>query len=506
MKILPKEVTRTVPLLVDPEPGWMALVNYGANQTPWNSLKSKDGNRTQEHSDMATKGKGAKREGIITRMNFSKDAFTSVAAVQKFIDDNGITDLEIIDDNDIYAAKSTMLDQYELGQSVSQTTKHAGVTMYIAEVKSQKDVIIPMNNDGGSVPFPDNGTIATAPTPIDSNDNIDGVETDPITGLPHENVTGDPISGPTTVTNPPNVPVIQPGSMKGATKAKALDGEGILPMNTDAQKPPKGKGKKTDIDDTDTVLRFPANKYDWWAAYMSDEGSLLGVLDDGLDYDNIPPGMQEVMEAVTFTAGNILSMSDTSMKKAMLVQLGQDFADLTFALSELFEKATDDVMKQANNDRKAKAAGFVKSFSDSVTRASSAPAEFIDIPDNRGIPSKDLPVVNDIEVHTESYAEDGTVQTMELPGIKMASIIKDAVTAATAPLLARITEVEKTAKTATDELQRAPSRRSDQNIIDNLTNGVETTTVSDAEKAQRIDDLGRMFGIKSTNRPALAQR
>ena len=111
MKIKPKEVRRTVNLLEDPQPGWMALVDHGAVQTPWNVVKRDRIKRKhgKEVSDMAKKGKGSKAPASrLTKMQFSKDKFSTKKKVQAYLDENNIEGTADIEDgDDVWIVKST---------------------------------------------------------------------------------------------------------------------------------------------------------------------------------------------------------------------------------------------------------------------------------------------------------------------------------------------------------------------------------------------------------------
>lgn len=441
MKIKVKEVTREVPLLVDPEPGFMSLVNHGANQTPWNSLKS---DRQQENSNMA-KGKGAKRAGIITRINFSKEAFKTEKSVEDFLENNSITGCEVEDEGDIFVAKSTELDGYDLDKARSQQTKHAGVTMYVAEIKSDKKP--EEETQDGEGEETDDAQQANN-QPADKDDDNSANETD------------DADAGEE--------------AQKGATKAKSIDGNAV-------------KSAKSDdvAETTDTELRFPANKYDFWAAYMSNEGSLMGVLKDGIDYDGLPPGCDEIISAVFYSTGNVLSGSeDIAEKKAKLAQIGEDYAALTIGLFELFNQATEDSQKSANVERKAKAAAFVASFSESVTRAAKGEA----------------PVLGDNVIKDAVTVDIADANTGDEDDDKLAKLIGKAM----APLLetidslnGEINDIKKSQKGVDEALSRSNARRNDASIIDSL--AVDNDDEEDEDKEETVkhaeqDRIYRMFG------------
>jgi hypothetical protein len=301
-------VKREINLMVDPQPSWMAIVNHGANQTPWSVVKS-DQPADTESNQMATinKGKGSAKKSVVTKLTFTKGQFPNEGDVTSFMQKNEFADYEIVDEGDVWTAKSTEdFSNLELDKARATATKTTGVTAFVAEVKAEKAA------------------------PADDNDEDD-----------------------------------KKPEAKAASKVKAVDGE-----ETNVRR---------DAGTADYVLKFPERtvKYDFWGAMMSNEGNLFGVLKDGQDYDGVPPGMMEVLDAVYFTASNILT-SDDANKEASLKQLGSDFAEITFGLYELFQKieggaAEEDTTKaiKALKVPEAKQEALIKwaaSFKDAITK------------------------------------------------------------------------------------------------------------------------------------------
>ena len=140
MKIKPKEITRTVGILTDPTPTWMAIVDHGANQTPFNSVKRDQiaPNHQQQEDTMAIKsGKGAKRKSVIRRLTFSKSQFKAKKDVQAYLDEKGFADTKIVDGDDVWTVESTEdTSKLNLGKAMATATKTAGVTAFVSEVKS----------------------------------------------------------------------------------------------------------------------------------------------------------------------------------------------------------------------------------------------------------------------------------------------------------------------------------------------------------------------------------
>lgn len=385
------------------------------------------------------KGKSAKTNGILTRINFSKTNFPDQSSVKAFLDKNGIEGHEIVDESDIFAAKSTELEGLNLEKALPLTSKVAGVTMYVAAEKA------------------DDATDDT-----DDEDEGDDETAEPEAGAQPEDVTA-----------------------KGASKAKVVDGK----STAKGAKAPAAKSGNA----TDTVLAFPAQKYDWWAGYMSDEGNLFGVLKDGIDYDGLPPGMDEVMQAVFTSAGNVFSSSDdNATKETMIKQIGEDMSGLMFGLYQMFEKATDDATKSANSERRAKAAKFVETFSASVTRA--AKAEWpVDV--NVSIADED-----EEETPPAKKTKALVVPDTGLDEEAISRIVGAAVAKAVAPVNEQVTALRAENEALQTQMSRSSRLRSDQSIIDNLASeDDEEEETAVAKRNDAMDAMRSVFGVKSNS-------
>lgn len=345
MKIKPKEITRTVGILTDPNPTWMAVVDHGANQTPFNSVKRDQiapKTSAKDKTPMAIKsGKGAKRKSVIQRLTFSKSQFKTEKAVKAYLEENDFAEYKIEDSDDVWTVKSTEdTSHLKLEKTLSTGTKTAGVTAFVAAIKEDTSD----DADG------------------DDDEDEDGDDTDASSDDDEEGEDEDEAT---------------PASKAARAKAKSIN-----PTETASKRkglklkaPKSAAAEPEDGDDEEgeevtAALEFPPDqqgtvKYDFWSSYMSSEQSLTGVLKDGIGYDGIPPGVEEVMSAVFYSAGNILGDddSDIATKKQKLEAVGSDFAALTIGLYELFEKATGVA------DKSATAKAFSESFAASIERA-----------------------------------------------------------------------------------------------------------------------------------------
>lgn len=368
MKIKPKEVRRTVGILTDPTPTFMSLVDHGANQVPWNVVKhaskpkekiemtvKSTGNRASRRKAKAvgtktTTAKGASQDAKLVRLNFSKTNFANKADVKKYMEKlvpSG--EYSISDDNDVWAVKSTEdMSDLQLGKAKSTTTKSAGVTAFISPVLGTVEADDEPAAKGSKVktvegkPVPKKKTVATD----DDDDDADG------DGDEDEDADDD------------------------ADGSDDDDADG----DDDTSDDDDDAGDDGDEDeDSDNVLGIPINhdpqlldvkKYDWYGSYLSGNDSLVGVLKDGLSYDALPPGLDEVNFAMLTAAGNILGGDDDdAVKKSKLDQLGAEFSTFTFGLYGVFSQATEDATKSTSSKRRKAAKAFVESFTTSVDKA-----------------------------------------------------------------------------------------------------------------------------------------
>jgi hypothetical protein len=336
MKVNPKSVKRNVNLLTDPTPTYLSDVDHGANQAPWKSLKSHTGKGSD---DMAIKTQGSKTP-VVRSLAMSKDVYKTEAAVAKYLTEKGWDkdSYEVFDDDSgEWLVKST--DEYEdgaLSKPRSVATKDAGVIAFVSEVIKTAEKVEEAD---------------------DSEDDDEEEETEKAVegqnGLPATTDDTDEGAANNLAKNP--AAGVQRASGKKLAKVKRV----ILP---------EVEGDSDNVSKADRVIAYRtselAAKYDWYSAYMSDDSTLMGVIKEGMNYDDLPPGIETVMDAVYCTAGNILGDSTVTDKSAALKALGNDFAEITMGLYSLFTKAATDLGDEAQK--------FAQSFKDSVSKARKA--------------------------------------------------------------------------------------------------------------------------------------
>ncbi len=410
MKIKPKEVTAKVKLLRNPSPVAMALVDQGACQTPFNVVKrdiriqrKRIGTTTMPKTLRIKRGKGAQRPAAISKMQFSKAQFPTVEDVNKYLTEKNVEGFgDIEDGNDIWIAPSSEdLSSVSVGKAKSTPGKDAGVTVFILETKADE------TTDG----------------------EADG-SADEVDGKPVE---------------------------KRASKAKLVGGGKATAEKTAAS---KGAEEETGDDEEEEapeailpLTRSLTEKFDWWGAYMSGESDLSGVLTDGMEYDSLPPGMDEVFAAVGITTGNILGTEATTPqeKLAQLQQVGGEFAGITVSLFSIFTAVSGDGVEASAKKASAK---WVKSFKASVEALE---------PEVEAVEETNDSDDNVIAKLTKSFEE-------KISGL--------------------VSKVE----SLTTQLSRAPTRKSMSDSLDDLVGDDEDEEQTNTQKAAILEDARRMMG------------
>ena len=410
-------------------------------------------------------GKGSAKPSLfVDRLNFSKSLFPTQGDVTSFLNKKGYEGFEIVDEKDVWAAKSTeSTDGLTLSAKArTQPTTTGGVTISVKEIIEAKAA-----DDTGEA------------------DDGEG----------------------------------EANAQAGAKKAKVRE---VIPVADEKQKGGTAKGASApapedeedeSAEETDTVLAFPpelAAKYDYWSSYMSNEGSLLGVLKDGMDYDSIPPGTDEVMSALYFTTGNILGAEgDLAGKSTLLKQAGEDYAALVVGLAELFDTATA-AAKDAKDPHHESAKRFIKAYEESRERAKSLKGSinFGNVTETAKTEAA-APVIEPGRVEVTSVAPADTsgaviaaIRSMETRlSRRIRTVEKKAEDAAQglAPKADKV-EGEPSSTAKSGETSRAPLRKSLAGAADDF--GVESIDVPDEAKkgvlAERRKDLLGMFGGRRT--------
>jgi uncharacterized protein YaaQ len=297
MKQKTKRVTMTVDYMENADPRFVSIVNHGANQTPFAVIKHAKGAthmpKKLQKSSIKRKVKLIKSVPKVTgvrKIVFDKAIFKTEESVRKYLEQNNWED-----DYTITAAeKSFEVSGEGVADSdfsnIKEVPMTKGVTGFIGEVKEEK------GED-------DNSTAAEG----ESNDD----------------------TGAATGENEDN-----------KDDAKADEGAAKETVTENAEANPEQKSDEK------------VTKYDYWNAYFSDEQSLTGILKDGME-DDLPPGFEAVMGAISKAAANVLgdeSKTDDE-KKSYMENIGAEFADVIMKISKTFNEIVADA--KASKSEKA---------------------------------------------------------------------------------------------------------------------------------------------------------
>jgi hypothetical protein len=355
MKVRPKEVKATVTLLKDPNPTFMSIVDHGAAQVPFASVKHYSQQKGSKNmANRLKKGKGASAAPMLTQLTFSKARFPSKKDVTGYLTENEIAGAGKVEDgDDVWIVKSTEdTSKLKLSKAMATPGKEAGVTAFIAQVigKVADDEDEDEDEDDDTIEDDGDDVTTKGGTFDDEEDEDEDDEEDD-----EEEEASKSAS-----------------SKKGhGSKVKSIEPK--KPAAKKRIKPAPAKKASASEPDNALSLELPpelAAKYDWWGSYCSGDTDLMGVISDGMSYDNLPPGVDEIFYSAKFTAGNILGGDDDGeTKKSKLEKMGNDLSRVIMGLYTVFDQATEDAQKSADADIRKSAKRFIDSFSTSVTEA-----------------------------------------------------------------------------------------------------------------------------------------
>lgn len=312
MKQRVKTVEQSVGYLRGGQVRYVSLVDHGANQEPFRILKQvKKGDGVMPRKLKFNTKKvdtASPKASAISRLTFAKSAYADEASVISYLDENGWEGYTVEDSGEMFTAKGAEVS-VENERPVEVET---GIISYVGEVVE---------------------------TPADAADTVDG----------------------------------------GDTEEKAAKGKCPDCGNATAQCSCKKSDAKDAEDKSDKNPETEAKseaivavKYESWDAYVSSEGKLADVIEDGMS-DGTPPGFEDIMLAVRTAAGNILKQCTTPAEcEAQLLKLGADFGGLLALVASTYNTfiTTEDTGEMAQ-----KYVASVKKFAGIVDSAKSAGTE-----------------------------------------------------------------------------------------------------------------------------------
>lgn len=412
---------------------------------------------------MAIKGKGSKAPASkLTKMQFSKAKYPTVKSVKDYLSANNIEGADkVTDGDDVWIVKSSEdFSGITLGKARSTATKHEGVTAFIAPVtksdpEDDEEETVAKGDDGD-----DEETADAEDGDADPNDDEDGEEDD-----------------------------TKDKAKKASSKVKTVAGSETKVVRA-APKPKKAALALSDEDEEIEPVLELAEKYDFWGAYTSGSDSLMGVLKDGMTYDNVPPGMEDVMMAAFTTIGNVLSNdTDSATKLNSLKQMGDELATITVGLFDLFSQATEDATKSLKPGVRKSAKKFSESFAESVSR----------------MVEGDLSVIANVDNETDED-EDADKGYKKPKTTKLAAALPTELTDTLAGIAKTLAGIGKRQDRVEREMSRAPVMRS---MSDSMSEIIDADDLEDEDAdeqyaAARIEEVRRGFGLRPTEPGATA--
>jgi len=259
-----KRVEKLVKLLKDPEPRFVSYVDFGASQTPFNSLK-----RAKKVTRLEADRRKSANSGKDTKMAKRLRKRVKPLSVKK-------------------SATNTALRKLAFAKEQFPTEDEVQAWLDENEYEGDLEIV--------SV---DKNTFEVADEAVSDEDfeTIRGVEAG-------EGVTG--FVGPL---------------------AKGVEGDDDEDAAEKANKSNKRKAKKSAKSEI-------AQKFDHWAAWMSDGTSVEDIIKDGMR-DGTPPGFDEIVFSTVQAMANSLK-ADGDDLETKLANIGGEMAGLIFKVHEVF--------------------------------------------------------------------------------------------------------------------------------------------------------------------------
>jgi hypothetical protein len=290
-----KEVEKLVKLLTNTEPKWVSVVDHGANQTPFSSLK-RDGSGDEDMSinKRVSAAKTAKPTAV-RKLTFAKGTFADEGAVKDWLKKNDWSgDIVVTATAEGFEAaeKGVTDDAFEGIRAVKMET---GVQGFVGNVKVAK-----------------NDTAATTTT-------------DPVVEDPAEEAEAKAAKAKPAATS---------DDENGTNQDAGTGGEEGPATTAASAKSESGK--------------VTTRKISWWGMYDSAEETVIDVVSDGLNNDPLPPGFDDVTQATCYAMAHAISSGKDV--RAKLVSIGNEFGGIIASLFELFSGLdTDDVQKSVKS-------------------------------------------------------------------------------------------------------------------------------------------------------------
>jgi hypothetical protein len=370
MKAVIKHTKRNASILHGAQTSYVSLVDRGANETPFKQVKSTKGlkdmaikkrsapgaavTEAKAHKVVAT-GKKAdfvqKTETVMAKMLFDGEHFPDQSDVLDYLAEAewDSADVEIVQNADgdwIARAKGTTDESFEMVSKVA--TDEEGVQAFVGKRVVSDAAPEDDTEEAADAEEEDAPATETKDDMTDANLNQDG---------------GAAAAGEGTVSGKKK----PTATSEGIETPRSSQGASAAAPSKKSEFLAKRKQEKG----VQTKLR----KFSQWAAAYTDDNTLAGAIEDGMEYDATPPGFGDVQAAFSGAITSILGDDFTGDVRTALSKAAADFAQIVGDLNQMFEDfigmGTEELSKEYSADEIEKLNKWAESNADYITEQAS---------------------------------------------------------------------------------------------------------------------------------------
>lgn len=322
MKSRRKAAKLSVQRIIEPEAGYISLVDRGANKTPFTVVKR------EGHGTMAIKKRGSKKSLKVKKQQPPAQTATHTAIAKMVFDAEQFeTEAEVL----------AKVEEMEWEVTALVVTKNDNGDFVVAEEGRDDDFFetiseVETDEDGVSAfvgRYSQTVEASDAPA-ADADEDAD------------EDADGEPEAIGKSDDDEDGEGADDDAEADADADEDAEDGDDDAAADDDADDAPEQPAK---VSKRKQFLKKSqkqrVKKFSFWDAYYSDDTTLAGVIKEGMSYDDTPPGFEELSISFTTAIKNILSSEDIDDKKARLDALAAEYAAMLYALDQFFEAFLD---------------------------------------------------------------------------------------------------------------------------------------------------------------------
>ncbi len=370
---------RVVTVLKKPTAKFVSLVDHGANQTPFDTVKQANGVKCMARALKKVKKPKAsatttkKTEAVddlsasgVLRLEFSKKNFKDEDAVQAYLDENNWEDCEIVEEKTKFVVKSTAYteDDFESVREV-EVPSTKGVSAFVGNLLDTAEEDEDEENSQKSSGSDDDDELE------EDEENEDEDDEDEDDGENDDEVEDTTKSGaPKPLTAAEEQALDDEDEENGEDDDNSEDDDASETEDEDDEEASETEDEGSDdtADDADkakkTVMKTCHSnkavdqyirKFDHYGAYLSGGMSLNEVMSDGM-VDGVPPGVDEIMYALRKSVGNALK--DGQDTKKSINTIASEFSEAVIAIDTVWRK----LLKDGDTAQKAAAKKYFASL------------------------------------------------------------------------------------------------------------------------------------------------